>query len=131
VSVTPDGKSLYVALLAPPLAGGRNGGMGGGMGGGGFGLTSHVNTVDNGTLDIINTSTNQIIKTISLGRSPNNVLISPDGNYVYVPIFAGPPYHLTTPGELLVISTKTNTIVTSIMVGLDPEAIAWGPLDSI
>jgi len=61
---------------------------------------------------VINTSTNAVIKTITVGSNPKSVAVTPDGARVYV----------TNQGSntVSVIDTATNAVVATIAVGTLP-----------
>jgi YVTN family beta-propeller protein len=62
-----------------------------------------VNT--EGTVSVINTATNQIVATITVGTGPGGVAVTPDGTRVYV---------TNTNPSVSVISTATNTVISTI-----------------
>jgi outer membrane autotransporter protein len=70
------------------------------------------------TVSVINTATDTVLTTISVGNGPAGVAISPDGTRVYV----------TNPGSgglgggktVSVIDTATNTVLTTVGVGTNP-----------
>jgi autotransporter-associated beta strand protein/YVTN family beta-propeller protein len=71
-----------------------------------------------GTVSVINTATNTVVSTITVGISPLGISVTPDGKYVYVAnsnINNGDNGPLV--GIVSVISTATNTVVGSIPVG--------------
>ncbi len=65
-----------------------------------------------GTVSVINTLTNTLVTTITVGRSPYGVTLSPDESKVYVTNQAS--------NTVSVISTATNTVVATIGVGTNP-----------
>lgn len=83
-----------------------------------------------GRLAVVDTATNNVTKTITVGPAPRAVAISPDGSLVYV---ANTHYQnvsgTTTPGEntVSVINTTTNTVVATISAGQNPSALAFSP----
>ena len=93
IAITPDGKHLYVPYLSN-------------------GDTFFVAVVDSGT--------NTIIQSILLGPGPNDppfanqLAVTPDGKYVYVP---------TGNNDVAVIETASNTIVKTVVVGSSATGI--------
>ena len=70
-----------------------------------------------GVLDI---ASNQLLKTIAVGNSPQGLEISPDGSTLYVANFSAT-------GTVSVIDTGTDTVVDSIDVGQFPRFVAFAP----
>jgi YVTN family beta-propeller protein len=93
VAVTPDGSTAYVV---------------------------HRDFV--GTVEVIDTATNTVIDTITVGDGPsdlNSVAVTPDGAFAYVTNF----YDNT----VVVIDTGTNTVIDTITVGDNPREVAVRP----
>ena len=70
-------------------------------------------------VDVIDTTTNALQTTIPVGREPNAVAVTPDGNFGYV-----------ANGEdntVSVFSTATNSVVATVPVGLGPSGEAITP----
>jgi YVTN family beta-propeller protein len=97
VAVTPDGSKVYVAEE-------RRGGFGGG---GGVGVVSVIDTV-----------TNAVIDTVTVGFSPFGVVVTPDGSKVYV---------ANSSGTVAVIETVTNAVIAKVTVGLGAAGVAVTP----
>jgi YVTN family beta-propeller protein len=78
------------------------------------------------TISVIDLSTNQVTTTINNVGNVQSATVSaltPDGKYLYVPVFDG-----SSPGTVVVISTETDTVVgTPIPVGKEPLALAIAP----
>ena len=75
-----------------------------------------------GTVSVIDTATNTVAATISLGtnQNPFGVAITPDGTRAYVTI--------NFPNNFVsVIDTATNTVVATIPVGAGPIGVAITP----
>jgi YVTN family beta-propeller protein len=83
---------------------------------------AYVTNFADGTISVIDTSTNELVTTIVLpmGSFPTGIAITPDGTRAYVT--RGP-----TGNEVLVIDTATNTILSSISPFVEPAAIAITP----
>ena len=93
VAVTPDGSTAYV-----------------------------VHRDFSGTVSVVNTGTNTVIDTITVGDGPNglnSVAISPDGATAYVANFSD--------NTVVVIDTATNTVIDTITVGVNPREVAVRP----
>jgi YVTN family beta-propeller protein len=67
----------------------------------------------------IDTATNTVVKTITVGELPDEVALTPNGKTAYIP-------NLNS-GDVSAIDTDTNTVVKTIPVGGSPEAIAITP----
>lgn len=108
IAITPDGKKLYVSLVAAK-APGKN------------------------TIAVVDTQTNTVAKVIDLGdqgadnSSPRQLYMSPDG---------GRLIHMTFVGNLLVIDTKTDTLLKTlpgvgkadaVFTPKDPRPVRNGP----
>ena len=77
-----------------------------------------TNSVD-GTVSVIDPTTNTVVMTIPVGRKPFGVAVTPDGNTVYIANSGD--------GTVSVIDTPTNTVIGSIAVGTDPVGVAVTP----
>jgi len=80
---------------------------------------AYVANQGSANVSVINTSTNTVVTTISVGTSPISATVTPNGLYAYV----------TNQGNanVSVINTSTNTVVTTISVGTNPHAVAITP----
>ena len=67
---------------------------------------------------VINTGTNKVTTTISVGI-PNDVDVTPNGEYAYVT--NGNGYTVS------VINTATNTVTATVTVGSFPDGVAVSP----
>ena len=80
----------------------------------------YVANSGNGTVSVINTTTNAVSGAVTVGGEPVDVAITPDGRYAWVVDGIG--------GSVSVIDTKTKTVVQGpIAVGLAPRGIAITP----
>ncbi len=95
LDVTPDRSRLYVANTNEPLGGGLF-----------------------GTVSVINTGTNSVVKTINL-EGAEAVAVTPDGDHVYV--------SRRFPSGVSLIDTATNTVTGSVTAGLIPRGLAITP----
>jgi YVTN family beta-propeller protein len=77
-----------------------------------------ANLADN-TVSVINTATNTITATISVGDSPTALAVSPNGHRLYVANYAA--------GSVSVINTNTNRLIATVAVGGNPDAVALSP----
>ena len=75
-----------------------------------------LSTTGSNTVSVINTSTNTVTATVTVGTSPIGVAINPAGTYAYV----------TNEGDntVSVINTSTNTVTATVTVGSHPTGIA-------
>jgi YVTN family beta-propeller protein len=70
------------------------------------------------TVSVIDTATNTVTATLSLGLGPVGVAVSPEGTRVYVSLLVG---------FVSVIDTTTNTVVATVPVGSTARGIAVSP----
>ncbi|HVN17294.1 MAG TPA: FG-GAP-like repeat-containing protein [Dongiaceae bacterium] len=80
---------------------------------------AYVANSGSNTVSVINTISNSVIATISVGTSPEGVAISPDNSTVYVAN--------TIDGTVSVIETATNTVKTTVTLQGFPAQIAVTP----
>jgi YVTN family beta-propeller protein len=93
VVVTPNGAQAYVLYLGD------------------------YNNGENGTVSVINTATNQVTATVSVGRGPVCITITPNGAQVYVVnAFSD---------DVTIIDTFTNKVAATISVGATPFAVSF------
>jgi YVTN family beta-propeller protein len=90
LTMSPDGQTLYAADQASP-----------------------------GRTSVIDTSTNSVIKTFSVGSAQSQSAVTPDGKYLYVPLF--------TKNTVAMISTATYKAISEIAVGSAPNDVAILP----
>ena len=79
---------------------------------------AYVANAGSGTVSVINTSTNTVVKTVGVGSDPCGVAITPNGSDAYV-ANAGS-------GTVSVINTSTNTVVKTVGVGSGPYGGPYG-----
>src|ERR1700685_1742798 len=72
------------------------------------------------TVSVIDTSTNTVSATITVGTSPNGVAITPDGSMAYIA-------NGGSSGVVSVIDTSTKNATATISVGEFPTGIAITP----
>ena len=82
--------------------------------------TAYIANRASGTVSVINTATNALVTTVTVGGLPTGVSVSPDGARVYVT-------NSTSLGTVKVINTATNTVVATIAVGSSPNGISVSP----
>lgn len=91
VAISPDGSRLYVACQSP-----------------------------SNTINVINTLTNNVVKTMpSGGENPQSLIVSPDGSRLYVTN--------NSSGKVMVFNTATNSAIGSAQAGGWPLGIAVTP----
>ena len=86
------------------------------------GTIAYVTNYGNSKVSVIDTATNTIVNTItvgSLGSDPYGVAFNPSGTLAYVTNYGS--------GTVNSIDTATNTIVNTITVGTNPEGVAFNP----
>jgi YVTN family beta-propeller protein len=71
------------------------------------------------SVSVIATATNTVVATIPMNTAPLGVVVSPDGQHVYVAKFYS--------NKVEVIATATNTKVATVPVGSGPAGVAIGP----
>ena len=101
MAITPDGKYVYV-------------------------INYEDGNPGTGTISIIDTLTDTVIKTINGFSGPFGISITPDGKYAYVTNFGSnnfAPFGTT----VSVVKLSTNTIKDTITVGIQPSGIAITP----
>ncbi len=80
---------------------------------------AYIPNFGDNTVSVINTSTNTVVTTITVGTSPLGVTVSPDGNRVYITNYDG--------GTVSVINTATNTVSATLTVGTFPTGVIVSP----
>lgn len=70
-------------------------------------------------VSMINTNTNNVVKTIPIGHSPSGIAINSEGTLVYVANWGD--------GNISVINTATNSVIATIAVGNNPNGVAINP----
>jgi len=89
------------------------------------GLRVYVTSDSGGTVSVIDSGTNSVINTITVGRFPRGIVVSPDNARVYVSNFT---YCCSVgPGTISVIDTSTYNVVATIPVGNNPTGMAITP----
>ena len=83
-------------------------------------LTVYITDLYDNTVSIIDGKTNNVTKTVTVGKYPNGVSINPNTNLVYV----------TNSGDdtVSVIDGKTNTVLKGVIqLGIVPYNVAVNP----
>jgi YVTN family beta-propeller protein len=80
------------------------------------GRYAYVSNQGNGTVSVIDTSLNSIVKTITVSLAPKDIVVSPDGETVYV-----------TGDFVIAIDTATKMVIASIDIGGTSTGIAISP----
>ena len=81
-------------------------------------------TVEIGTVSVIDTATNNVTASVNVGVGPQGVAVSPDGTKVYVTNEGSDTGAIST---VSVIDTATNTVTATVNVGIRPRGIAVTP----
>jgi len=87
-----------------------------------------------GTVSVINTETNTVLKNIEVGKSPQGVLFfgtELNGNYAYVANTGLVGWGTYEPGTVSVINTITDSVEYTIDVPLNPQDFAVDPMGRI
>jgi len=82
-------------------------------------VNTNSGTADPGTVSVIDSATNTVTATITVGLLPTGIALTPGGRFAYVANSGS--------NTISVIATATNTVVTSIAVGVGPHALAFTP----
>jgi YVTN family beta-propeller protein len=80
---------------------------------------AYVTNSDSGSVSVINTGSNRVAATISVGNSPVGIALPPDGHFAYVANFGD--------GTVSVVNTATNSVTAAIPVGINPWGVAINP----
>jgi len=80
---------------------------------------AYITNRDDSTVSVIDTASNTVTATVTVGGSPNGVAVTPDGAHVYVANGSD--------GTVSVIATATNTVSATVTVGVDPISVAVTP----
>ena len=74
---------------------------------------------DSNTVSVIDTATNNVTATVTVGSSPIGVAVTPDGTKVYVTNYDS--------NTVSVIDTATNNVTATVPVGTSPRGVAVSP----
>jgi YVTN family beta-propeller protein len=80
---------------------------------------AYITNDNDGTVSVINTTTNAVVATVTVGNRPQGVSVSPDGSRVYVAN--------EVDNSVSVINTATNTVVATVPVGTNPFGLSVSP----
>lgn len=80
---------------------------------------AYIANFNNGTVSVIDTDGNTVMKTVTVGAFPDGIAVSPDGSKVYVANRGD--------NNVSVINTAGNTVTTPWNVGVNPAGIAVTP----
>jgi YVTN family beta-propeller protein len=86
------------------------------------GTTAYATLQTGQGLAVVDVSSNRLIKTIPLASDGFNLIVSPNGQRVYV---------TTADGTLYVVHAATYHVVTTLFVGAAANGLAWGPDGSV
>jgi YVTN family beta-propeller protein len=100
-------------------------GCGGGTSSNGVGVHSaraYVANMASNDVPVIDTTTNAVVATVTVGDGPSDLALTPDGVRAYVVNTGGPK---SFNGDTVsVIVTATNTVIDTIAVGILPSGLA-------
>src|SRR5262245_4792408 len=74
---------------------------------------AYITNGTDGTVSVLDTASNTVVATVTVGSSPTGVAVNPVGTRVYVTNF-------NSPGTMSVLDTASNTVVATVTVGSDP-----------
>jgi YVTN family beta-propeller protein len=80
---------------------------------------AYVTNGESNNISVIDTSTNRVAATISVGSNPAGVGINPNGTKVYVAN--------SQSNDVSVIDTATNTVIATVLAGSSPKGVAVSP----
>ena len=81
--------------------------------------SAYVTNFGSNTVSVIDTSTNAVTATVTVGTNPYDVAITPNGDYAYVANFSS--------NTVSVIDTSTNAVTATVDVGTEPYGVAITP----
>jgi YVTN family beta-propeller protein len=108
VQVSPDGKTVYVALSGSPN-------MGPGLGQR-EGATADKSADGIGVIDV---ATNKLLRTLPAGSDPEQFAVSSDSQRLYIAN--------EDTAELTIVDTAKGEVVKTVTVGQEPEGVALSP----
>jgi YVTN family beta-propeller protein len=76
-----------------------------------------VSDIDTGELVVLDAPARKEIKRIALGKSPEGILIAPDGTRAFVAVNAD--------NHVAVVDLKTWTVIRTLQTGSGPDGMAW------
>ena len=83
----------------------------------------YVANRDSGTVSVIDSTNNKVIKNITVGGSSGPLKFNPSNNYTYVANAVS--------NNISVIDTSTNVVTNDVNVGSNPVALEFNPYNSI
>lgn len=92
------------------------------------GPLAYVTNERDGTITVIDTRTDKVLETITVGARPRGIRPSPDGRRIYVALSTpmGQPYSAAD-NRIAAIDVESGKIVAEYDVGSDPEQLAVSP----
>jgi YVTN family beta-propeller protein len=81
---------------------------------------AYITNPGSNSISVIDTATNTVVSTVTVGGFPVGAAVAHDGKHIYVTTEG-------TPGGVLVIATATNTVVATLTVGNGPALVAVTP----
>jgi len=113
-----NGQTWVLGILAATLIATGTAGCGGSSASGAL-HAAYVTNSSSNNVSIIDTATNTVVGSVTVGTSPFGVAITPDGSHAYVANVGS--------NTVSVIATATNTVVATVPVGTQPELVAIAP----
>jgi YVTN family beta-propeller protein len=77
------------------------------------GNRAYVANAYDGTVSVIDTTTNTVVKTLSVGSSPQKLAVSPDGKRVYVAN--------TSSNTVSIIDASTDTVIGTVVIPVQQD----------
>jgi YVTN family beta-propeller protein len=111
-----NGKTWVSGILAIIFVAAASGGDTGSNGIGVDSARAYVANMGSNNVSVINTATNALVATVTVGDQPSDLALTPDGSRAYVTN--------NNSGTVSVIATATNTVVATVPVCCVPFAIA-------
>jgi YVTN family beta-propeller protein len=84
---------------------------------------AYVTNYGSGTVNVISTVSNAVVKTINVGTNPNGVAFNPNGTVAYVTNYGS--------GTVNVISVGSNSVINTITVGTNPASVVFNPMGTL
>lgn len=78
-----------------------------------------VSDMGGGDLVIVDSTTRKEVKRVALGKSPEGILVQPDGTRAFVAV--------SREDKIAVVDLKTLEVSTTFPAGKDPDGLAWRP----
>jgi YVTN family beta-propeller protein len=81
---------------------------------------AYISNINSNNVSVIDTASNAVVTTVTVGTQPFGVAVNPAGTFAYVANEGS--------NTISVINTATNAVVATVTVGKDPIGVAVHPL---